>query len=255
MPADHIINPPDVFCEAIKWGERLVNQQPTRLVTFGIRPTYPAESFGYIERGKPITLDGNTGPPTFRVECFREKPDAATAQQFLDSGQFYWNSGIFVWRAKTILDQLAKHEPDMYAHLMTISDAFETANFTEIFRHEFAKIQGRSIDFAVMEHAEDVAVVEAPFDWDDVGSWQALGRLGTPDANHNTISGSGRTINIDSRGCIIRAADDHLLVTLGLEDCIIVHTPDATLVAHKSREESVRDVVKQLGERGWSEYL
>jgi mannose-1-phosphate guanylyltransferase len=255
LPADHMIRPDDRFRQAIGHACRLVANHPDALVTFGIRPTYPAESFGYIERGE--ALDGRTGNgsaiPTYHVRRFHEKPTAAVARRYLEGGRFYWNSGIFVWRAGTILDQLARHEPIMYAHLQSIASAFETAEFEAVLTAEFSAIDGRSIDYAVMENAESALVVEAPFDWDDVGSWQSLARLNPTDNDQNTIT--GRHLGIDTSGCIIRSEGDHLIVTLGVRDCIVVHTPDATLVADKSSEEQVREVVRQLKERGWTRHL
>jgi len=251
MPSDHVIRPDEPFQAAIRYACSLVDQQPGRLVTFGIKPSYAAESFGYIERGEK--LDDKGPACAYAVSQFREKPDAATAAQYVESGNFYWNSGIFVWRAATIVDALAQHEPEMHAHLRAIADADGTPQFDEVLQREFFTIKPVSIDYAVMEHAEDVADVEAPFDWDDVGSWQALARLHGTDDDGNTIS--GKHLGLDTRDTIIRGPDDHLVVTLGVEDLIVVHTPDATVVANRHREEDIRKLVKMLEEKGWEEYL
>ncbi len=251
MPADHVIGPDATFQRAMAQAAELVDQNPRRIVTFGIKPTYAAESFGYIERG--AALAGATGLSAYEVARFREKPDAATAEEYLASGKFYWNAGIFVWKARTILDALEKHQPQMYAHLQTIADAWDTPQFNEVFEREFTAIKGVSVDYAVMEHAQDIVVVEAPFDWDDVGSWQSLARLRGTDEHGNTLV--GRHLGINTEGTIVRCTGDHLVVTLGLKDCIVVHTPDATLVANKHDEEQIRQVVKLLGEKGWNEFL
>ncbi len=251
MPADHAIRPDDKFQAAIRYACSLVDEQPERLVTFGIKPHYAAESFGYIERGE--VLDDKGPAPAYAVNRFREKPDAATAAEYLATGKFYWNSGIFVWRAATIIDALKRHQPEMYTHLQAIADADGTPQFDEVLQREFSAITPVSIDYAVMEHAEDVAVVEAPFDWDDVGSWQALARLHGTDDDGNTIL--GKHIGLDTRDTIIRGPDDQLIVTLGVEDLIVVHTPDATIVANRHREEDIRKLVKILEEKGWEEYL
>ncbi len=252
MPADHVIQPAESFRGAIRHAVSLVEQQPSRIVTFGIRPTNPAETFGYIERGQ--SLDESRGAPaTFRVTRFREKPTADVAQQYLASGNFYWNSGIFVWKAKTILGALAKYEPAMHAHLAAIRAALGKPDFADVLQREFAAIDGKSIDYAVMEHYDDVLVVEAPFDWDDVGNWRALERLRGTDADGNTIL--GRHLGINTTGTTVRTDDQHLVVTVGLKDLIVVHTPDATLVAHKDDEESIRHAVQQLKESGLDEYL
>jgi mannose-1-phosphate guanylyltransferase len=252
MPADHVIRPPEQFQGAIRQAATLVDESPRRIVTFGIKPTYPAEVFGYIHRGAPIRRP-NLAAATFVVQRFKEKPDAQTAKEYLASGEYYWNSGIFVWRAATILDSLCERQPQMLKHLATIVDAWDTSQHDAVFQREFTEITPISIDYAVMEHATDVAVIEAPFEWDDLGGWQSLARLAGSDENGNTIV--GKHLGLATTGTIVRTDGDHLVVTLGLKDTIVVHTPNATLVASKHDEEQLRQVVKQLEERGWTEYL
>ena len=259
MPSDHVISPDGVFQNAIAAAARLIAASPGRIVTFGIKPSYPAESFGYIERGEalaapPSKADAKTQPArAFQVRQFREKPKVDVARQYLASGNFYWNSGIFLWRARTILDALAEHQPEMYAHLAKIAASEGQPDYQATLEREFAAIRGVSIDYAVMEHAKDVVVIEAPFGWDDVGSWQSIGRLQGVDGEQNTIQ--AKHLGLNTSGSIVRGAADHLIVTLGLKDCIVVHTPDATLVANRHDEESIRQLVKLLEERGWTEYL
>ncbi|MEX0678506.1 MAG: mannose-1-phosphate guanylyltransferase [Pirellulales bacterium] len=272
MPSDHVISPDEAFQEAITLAQKLVEHSTNRIVTFGIRPSYPAESFGYIERGAPFDAsgDGFNGEErdgtvvsddevgdqrqiVFHVRQFREKPQADVARKYVEAGTFYWNSGIFVWKAATILQALEERQPEMMNRLKTIVAAADTAGYDEVFAREFAAIAGISIDYAVMEHAADVVVVEAPFSWDDVGSWQAIARLQGSDAEGNTIS--ARHLGLRTSGTIVRGGDDHLIVTLGVSDLIVVHTPDATLVANKHDEEAIRQLVKVIADRGWHEYL
>jgi mannose-1-phosphate guanylyltransferase len=252
LPADHVIRRAERFQTGIRQAVAMVEKQPDRIVTFGIRPTYPAEIFGYIQRGAGIDATGG-GAPTFVVKRFREKPNAATAADYVNSGDYYWNSGIFVWKAKTILAALAERQPEMLAHLKKIGDAWGTPAQAETLRSEFTAIKGISIDYAVMEHARNVAVIEAPYDWDDLGSWKSLARLAGTDRFDNTII--GRHLGLNTNGTIVRTDDNHLVVTVGLKDCLVVHTPEATLVANKHDEESIREIVKQLEARGWTEYL
>ena len=141
----------------------------------------------------------------------------------------------------------------MHSHIVNIARDIGTSNFQKNFSEQFEKIQGKSIDFAVMERYENVVVVEAPFSWDDVGSWQAIARLIEPDEHGNAVDGP--FLSIDSTNMIIRSEANHLIVTIGMDDTIVVHTPDATLVAPKSEEERVREVVKQLAELGHQQYL
>jgi mannose-1-phosphate guanylyltransferase len=252
MPADHLISPPEAFRGALLQAVEFVEADPSRIVTFGIRPTYAAEIFGYIECGDPITT-GKMGAAAYRGTRFREKPARSIAEQYLAAGNFFWNSGIFVWKAKTIIAALTEHEPQMMEHLQNIAAAWGTSTFQATFDREFTEIRGKSIDFAVMEHYPNIVVLKAPFAWDDVGSWQAIARTAGADSSGNTVQ--GKHVGIRTTGCIVRGEDDHLLVTLGLKDCVVVHTPDATLVAHKSEEEAIREVVKELESRGWRKYL
>ena len=287
MPADHLIQPDAAFQAAVGQAAAIVEQRPETLVTFGIKPTYPAEMFGYIERGEgsgfrvqgsgqgtevrepaplhPRTLalsHSNTThhspltthhSPAYQVLRFREKPARSIAEEYLAAGTFYWNSGIFVWKAKTILAAIARFEPQMHAHLQVIGNSIGQPDFAAVLDREFTAIRGKSIDFAVMEHYQPVVVIEAPFDWDDLGSWQALARSQGADADGNTAI--GKHLGIRTTGSIVRTTGDHLIVTLGLSNTIVVHTPDATLVADKGQEEAIREVVKALEQRGWREYL
>ena len=247
MPADHVIAEHSVFQQAVAEAESLVADNPARLVTFGIKPSYPAESFGYIERGPQLKNDA------YRVSQFKEKPKAELAKQYLDAGTFYWNSGIFVWRAQTILDLLEQYEPDMFQHIANIREAIGAPNFYEVLQSEFEQISGTSIDYAVMERAAEVAVIEAPFDWDDVGSWTSLERLQGKNAEGNTLV--GKTVTVETKNSILRTTDDHLIATVGVDDLIVVHTHNATLVANRNDEESVRKVVKMLEAEQLKEYL
>lgn len=252
MPSDHVITPAAKFQDAIRQAAALVAEAPGRLVTFGIRPTYPAESFGYIQQGAALAVAPGAAPAHV-VARFREKPPAQVAAEYLAAGDSLWNAGIFVWKAATILAALRERQPDCLAHLERIAAAWDGPDREAVFAHEFAAIKGISIDYAVLEHAADVVVIEAPFTWDDLGGWSAVARQRGVDAEGNTII--GRHLGIDSVRTIVHAADDHLVVTMGLEDMLVVHTPDATLVADRTREEAVRKVVAELEKRGWQEYL
>jgi len=252
MPSDHVIAPAETFREAILQAAALVEESPGRLVTFGVKPTYPAESFGYIEAGTP--LDRPLGDArACRVSRFKEKPPASVAREYLAAGNFLWNAGIFVWKAATILQSLAARQPECLAHLERIVAAWDTPERDAVFAREFAAIRGISIDYAVLEHASDVVVIEAPFGWDDLGGWSAVARQRGVDAEGNTVV--GRHLGIDSLRTIVHTGPDHLVVTMGLEDMLVVHTPDATLVADRAHEEAVRKVVAELENRGWREYL
>lgn len=247
MPSDHVIKDHQAFQDAIRRGVALIDDDPKRIVTFGIKPNYPAESFGYIQRGQSI------GDAAFAVDRFREKPDAATAKQYVDAGTFYWNSGIFLWRADTILAAMKQNVPEITDHIDAIAKSIGSDSYEQTLEREFKAIAGKSIDYAVMENYPNVAVIEAPFDWDDVGSWQAIARLRQADDDGNTVVGSH--LGIDTTGCIVRTTGDHTVVTIDVDDLIIVQTADATLVAPKHAEERVREVVEQLSAGGKNSLL
>jgi mannose-1-phosphate guanylyltransferase len=251
MPADHVIRDTAGFQAAIQDAARMVEGDPRRLVTFGIKPTYAAETFGYIEPAEPA--DATASSSAYHVRRFHEKPRGLAARRYFESGSCYWNSGIFVWKAATIAAAIQRLEPAMYGHLAAIATAADTPEFAAVLDREFAAIEGRSIDYAVMERYEHVSMIAASFDWDDVGSWQSLARLHRPDAHGNTVV--GKHLGIRTSGSIIRTEAQHLVVTVGLTDCLVVHTPNATLVANKHDEEAIREVVKHLQENGWDEYL
>jgi len=260
MPADHVIQTDRDFQRAIQHAVNLVAAGPQRIVTFGIRPSYPATTFGYIQldRQRPIAAaqqesgDSEGSLKTYAVEKFREKPAVELAQDFVESGEFLWNSGIFVWRADTVLRAIGKYAPEIMEPIQRIAAAADR-DFENVLQAEFPRIEGRSIDYAVMEHYPEVVVVEAPFGWDDVGTWNSLSRLIPADeAGHNVV---GRHVSIDSSQCVIQATPGHLVVTVGVSQLIVVQTPDATLVASRGSEEQLRQVVPALQDRGWLEYL
>ncbi|HUE15026.1 MAG TPA: mannose-1-phosphate guanylyltransferase [Planctomycetaceae bacterium] len=250
MPADHFVPDAGAFRQAVERAVSIVTDDPAALLLFGVRPTYPCVSFGYIERGEPLP---GKAAGAWRVASFREKPDRAQAEQFLAAGRFYWNSGIFVWKAATILKALERFEPSIFKSLVRLEPSVGTDGWEAALAAEFPAMKGISIDYAVLERADNVCVLEAPFEWDDVGSWQALARRRGTDATGNTVEGP--FCGIGSSGCIISTTPDHLVATIGLSDCVIVHTPDATLVARTDDEEGIRKLVQLLRERGHDRFL
>jgi mannose-1-phosphate guanylyltransferase len=250
MPADHFVPDAAAFRHAVERAVAIVTEDPASLLLFGVRPTYPCVSFGYIERGEPLPGDSSGA---WRVASFREKPDRVRAEEFLVAGHFYWNSGIFVWNAATILQAIERFEPSISKSLDRLKPAVGTAGWDAALAAEFPAMKSISIDYAILERADHVCVLEAPFEWDDVGSWQALARRQEADAAGNTVDGP--FCGIASSGCIISTTADHLVATIGLSDCVVVHTPDATLVARKDDEEGIRKLVQLLRERGYERFL
>jgi mannose-1-phosphate guanylyltransferase len=268
LPADHAIQTARQFQDGVAAAVELVNSDPRRLVLFGVRPSYPATGYGYIERAEPLNSSTNltnstnstnfmkaspmAEPPrsatAFGVRAFREKPSAEVAAAFLQTGQYYWNCGIFCWRAARILEGLARFEPQLHAGLSSLATAFDTAGWEAELRERFPEFKSISIDYAVLEHDRDLCVLEAPFGWDDVGSWAALPRLRGVDADGNTVD--GLHVGSDTRDCVIRAAEGHLVATVGVRELVIVHTADATLVARRGDDDGLKKLVHSLGARG-----
>lgn len=245
LPADHLINEPAKFLDAVKSAQELADMG--WLVTFGITPDGPETGFGYISRGEPL---GGAG---FKVKRFVEKPDQPTAKQYLAEGGYDWNSGMFVFKASRYLQELELHAPAM---LEAVRSAYASASidldFVRIDREAFAKVPENSIDYAVMEKTTRAAVVPVSCGWSDIGSWSALWLAGERDDQGNRREGD--TIAINTRNSLLRSHDRHLIATVGVDDLIVVSTPDATLVAHRSAAQDVKHVVDQLKATDRSEH-
>lgn len=250
VPADHVIRDIVAFQADVERAAALVDQAPERLVLFGVTPHSPATGFGYIHRGAPLSASGVTA---FRVAEFKEKPDAATAAAYVASGDYFWNCGIFVWRAETILKQIENHAPSVTQCLEALRPHLGTTEFAAHVANEFPRMPSVSIDYAVLEKSANVYVLPASFDWDDVGSWPALSRLLARDEHGNVVDGLACAIN--TANCVVASTPDHLVATLGVRDLVVVHTPTATLVANRHDETGMRELIAELERRGLSEFL
>jgi mannose-1-phosphate guanylyltransferase len=248
LPADHFIDPPERFLSCFRAAVRRASEKPV-LLTVGIRPTGPATGYGYIEAGEEVgRVDGH---PILAVRSFKEKPSAATAAAFLAKGNYFWNAGTFVWHVRTLLDAFRAHLPG-HADVLARIDA-SLAKGEAPRPEDYARFENIPIDMGVMERATNVETTPADFLWDDVGSWLAVDRLNTKDADGNVVR--GLHAGIDTHNCIVFGNGDHVVATLGIDDLIVVHTPDATLICPKSRAEEVRQIVKQLEQRGLERFL
>ncbi len=250
-PADHVIEPVQEFRRAAHVAAQMAEENRNALVTFGIPPTFPSTGYGYIQRGPETTR--RQGISVYRVQEFKEKPDADVAERFVASGQYYWNSGIFIWRAGTLLESMQEQRPHIYAAVQRIADAWDTPRRDEVLRHEYDGIERVSIDKAIMEHAPEVLVVQAPYQWDDVGSWLALERMNPQDAEHNTVK--ALHCGLRTKGCVIVSDSEHLIATIGVENLLIVQDGNATLVADRRDESNVKLVVDLLQKKGLDKYL
>ncbi|GAC1465177.1 MAG: mannose-1-phosphate guanylyltransferase [Isosphaeraceae bacterium] len=251
MPADHVIGPVETFLKTVGVAVSVIEDDPTAFVTFGIKPTRPETGYGYIERG--ARLGAPSGIELHQVAQFREKPDRATAERFVAEGRFAWNSGIFLWRAGTILDALARYCPGVAGPLGRIADALGTPHSAEVIAREFPRMQRIPIDKAVMEQASNVRVLEVVYDWNDVGDWRALSELVKPDAQENSVQGPVHLV--DTKGTIVVSDDGGLIATLGVEDLVIVQSGGATLVARKDQLDKLKSLVAGLETSGFGSTL
>jgi mannose-1-phosphate guanylyltransferase/mannose-6-phosphate isomerase len=245
MPSDHVIEDRAAFLTAIEHAAAAARKG--RLVTFGIHPERPETGFGYIERG--AALSGTDG--AFAVARFVEKPDTATAESYVASGNFFWNSGIFLFPAALYLSELERLRPDMLAACrLTLEAARRDADFIRLDKAAFAACPSDSIDYAVMEHTEHAAVVPVSMGWNDLGSWDALWELADKDAAGNALVGN--VIAEDATNCYLRS-EAGMIAALGVEDMIVVATDDAVMLAPRNRAQDVRRLVTRLAKENRSE--
>jgi mannose-1-phosphate guanylyltransferase/mannose-6-phosphate isomerase len=246
LPADHLIGNVPHFVAAV--GQALPLAAADWLVTFGIEPTAPETGFGYIQRAEAI---GDNG---FRVERFVEKPDAATAEAYLAAGDYAWNSGMFLFRAQRYLDELQQYMPAMHAASQSaFNQAKADLDFVRVDKDAFAASPDNSIDYAVMEKTTRAAVVPVSCDWSDIGSWEALWAVSQRDADGNRLEGD--VIAIDSHNCFVRGTERRLVAALGLDDMVIVDTPDAVMIAPRTRVQDVKRLVERIKADGRQEHL
>lgn len=240
-PSDHLVSDRTGFSKCVRFAESRLLESSDKLITFGIKPHFPATAYGYIERGKPT--DHKNGMRSFTVAKFREKPDVETAKTFIESGNFYWNSGVFLWRADRILELIEKFEPEIGKDLKAITSDYRAKTIEK----RFENMKSISIDYAVLEKVRDsIELIEAPFDWDDIGTWSAIKRLNShlSDKNGNTASGA-KLLSFDAHDNLVRSDDpEHMFALLGVEDLIIVQSGNTTLVMHKDREESIGKLIE-----------
>jgi mannose-1-phosphate guanylyltransferase / mannose-6-phosphate isomerase len=241
LAADHLIQDVTGFVADMKEAAKLT--QLGRLVTFGIRPTHPETGYGYVEQGDAFQGKGH------KVNRFVEKPYLELAQKYLLAGNYLWNSGMFAFRLSDFTHALQASEPQLAEQVEETwrrsRAAAKSAHVVSIDEEAFKAVKDISIDYAVMERAQNVAVVPAQFDWSDIGSWNAMQKLDTTDENGNAIH--GEVVMIDSHNCYVRA-NDRLVAAVGLDNLVVVDTPDAILVAHADRTQDVKRVVEKLKE-------
>ncbi len=250
LPADHVIKHDKQFRAAVTLGAELAAKG--YLVTFGITPTRPETGYGYIQPQRRVRLGSRQGLTGYPVARFVEKPDGTTARRYLRSGQYFWNSGIFLWRAATILEEIRRHQPALGKGMDTIRELLASRAGGDRIERIYRTLPALSIDHGVMERSARAAVVPVTFAWSDVGNWGSLEEVTPRDKAGNVMSGN--IIDLGSRNSVLYA-DQRVIATIGLSDMVVVDTPDATLVCPKDRSQDVKKVVEILKHKGAPEHL
>ncbi|MEW6544067.1 MAG: mannose-1-phosphate guanylyltransferase/mannose-6-phosphate isomerase [Nitrospirota bacterium] len=250
LPADHIIHGDRKFQAAVALALKLAGQE--RLVTFGVRPIRPETGYGYIQPNRRLCLGRRRGLSGYAVARFVEKPDSSQAERYFKSGSYYWNSGIFVWRAATILEEVKRHQPALARTMRKVGALLKTGNGSSSLSRVYHGLDAVSIDHGVMEQSSRAAVIPVDFLWSDVGNWSSLEEVAPHDEVGNVVSGN--VVDLESRRSILYA-DRRLVATIGLSDMVVVDTPDATLVCPKVRAQDVKKIVEILKKRGAPEHL
>jgi mannose-1-phosphate guanylyltransferase len=251
MTSDHFIRNHDLFHLVMRVAIQVARRN--YLVTLGIAPTFPATGYGYIQRD--AALPEKFDYPVYRVKQFTEKPDEAKARVMLASGDHSWNSGMFIWQADRILDEFKRQMPDLKAALDRIGAAWGTDQQNEVLGSEWPKLKVQTIDYGIMEHATNLAVLPASgLEWSDVGSWDSLFGVLLPDDNGNVVVNSQHML-LETHDSLVYSTEKKLVVTIGLDDLIIVDSSDALLVCRRDQAQQVRQVIENLKKLQQEDYL
>lgn len=245
VTADQLLEPTEVFQGAIKTAVSFIKANPKALLTFGIQPTFPSTQLGYIKFGTRVSADESQNAVQ-RIDAFREKPDETTAQAYLKTGEYFWNSGLFVWRCETILTYLKKFVPESIKPLEKIRDSWGSAGQGQALKEWFPKLPKISIDYAVMEKAEEVYGIKLNCRWLDLGSFAALRGIVEPDSNGNVVASEYWHL-LDSRNnIVVTEAKNHLIALIGVENMVVSHSPDATLVCPVDQVDRLKELLERI---------
>lgn len=237
LPSDHQIKYKGMFINVLQEAVKIAEEEKN-LVTLGITPNAPETGYGYI-KFNPDVVNGRA----FAVDCFVEKPDSAKAKEYLESEEYMWNSGMFVWKASTILSSLEFHLPEIYKGLVKIEEAIGTEDEDAVLNGVFEIIPSESIDYGILEKEKNIYVLPGTFGWDDVGSWLSVERMKPVNDSGNVVEGNAMTVNV--KNCIIEGSDK-LIAAIGIHDLVIVDTEDATLICSKDSTGDIKKIVENL---------
>lgn len=246
LPSDHIIKYGDIYVEALKDAIKVADEDG-RLVTIGIRPNAPETGYGYIKFNKEEKCES-----AFKVDRFVEKPNLEKAKEYVSTGEYMWNSGMFVWKASTILGCIEKHLPEIYSGICTIEKSIGTSEADSVLDTTFKAMPSESIDYGVLEKESNIYVIPGDFGWDDVGSWLAVGRMQSADEADNVTEGN--VIMYNTKDCIIQG-EDRLIATVGIENLVVVDTKDALLICSKDSTNDIKKITENLRNDNKNQYL
>lgn len=246
LPSDHLIKYNRMFLDVLKTASQIA-KEAENLVTIGITPDYPETGYGYIKFNSQNSIGS-----AYAVDRFVEKPNLETAKEYIASEEYLWNSGMFVWKASTIMKNLENYLPELFQGLIQIKNAIGTSDYLEVLEKEYSNFLSESIDYGIMEQAQHIYIVPGTFGWDDVGSWLAVERIRKSNEYGNVVSGN--SITIDTKDCIIECSEK-LIATVGLEGLIIVDSEDATLICNKKNSNDIKKVLDNLKICNRSKYL
>ena len=242
LGSDHYIGKPEEFCRLLNVAESAVDQHPDCLVTIGVVPTRPETGYGYIRKGELLCkIDGQS---VFCVPEFKEKPDEVIARDYVSTGEYLWNSNMFVWKAATVLNLFRQFEPEIYTVLEEIREAAVNGNCDDVVASRYPGLPSVAIDNAIIERAPQVATIEGDFNWGDIGTWAALTDVLPADDKDNLLSGS--IVAIDARNVTAFGMKEKLIALIGVDDLVVVDTADALLVCRKDQAQRVKEVLELI---------
>lgn len=249
-PADHVILREEAFRRLLEVGEQVASEA-SNIVTIGIKPAAPETGYGYIQMSE--NLRHFDGVEVREVISFKEKPDLITAEEYVSSWQYVWNSGMFIWSAKTIVDLFEAHSPQIHKLLMQYDKAIGTPDEAKVFDEIYEQFPRISVDYAILENAKDIFVIPASIGWSDLGAWSSLREIKIPDEHGNVIL--GEHVGIDTHSCLIHGEPDRLIATIGLDNLVIVDTGDALLVLPAGRSQEIKELLEEVKKKGKDRYL
>ncbi|MCU0611794.1 MAG: sugar phosphate nucleotidyltransferase [Candidatus Eisenbacteria bacterium] len=248
LPSDHFIGEEDRLRQALRTAARLT-LEGEKLVTIGVNPTRPETNYGYIEMGRP--LEGDYEVPVYAVKAFKEKPEPDVAVDLLARGDFLWNTGMYVWKARVLLESVKRFMPELNGGLQAVESEIGTDDEALALEGLYTRIGNVSIDYGVMEKADNVLVVRGGFVWDDYSDWEIVARVGPPDGDGNVLR--GKVLAVDAHRSLVWS-EDGLIAALGVDDLVIVRKGDAVLVCPRVRARDVKSVVHELKGRAFDDY-